>query len=283
MIPAGFDYARAGSVREALNALATGDTKLIAGGHSLIPLLRFRLAQPARLLDIGGLADLRGIDTAGRKTRIGAATTYRDLLDSAELGARYPLLVEATRRIGDLQVRNAGTIGGGLAHADPASDMPAVMLALDAQITLRSKAAKRVVPAREFFQGAFATAMRSDELLVDIVLPPLPKGAGTAYETIEQQASGYPIAGAAAVVTKSRKTVKTAVLALTGVSDRAFAADVAGLVGTHADAAALAGATANLTRGLDVNDDLHASSAYRAHLAGVVARRALALALSRAG
>jgi carbon-monoxide dehydrogenase medium subunit len=284
VIPTSFEYARAGSLREVLNALAAGNgVKLIAGGHSLIPLLRFRLAQPAKLLDIGGVAELRGIDASGRKTHVGAATTYRDLVDSAEIAQRFPIIIEAALGIGDLQVRNLGTIGGGLAHADPASDMPAVMLALGAEFTLRSKAGKRAVPAHEFFKGAFTTALRDDEILTDLVLPPLPKGAGTAYVSVEQQASGYALAGAAAVVTRSRKTVKSAVVALTGVSDRAFLADVSGLVGTHADDAALGAATAGLTAGLDVNSDLHASAAYRGHLAGVVARRAIALALSRAG
>src|SRR5207245_1935760 len=138
MIPAGFEYQRARTLREALNVLASGDgSKLIAGGHSLIPLLRFRLAQPAKLVDIGHLAELKGVAAKGRGARIGAATTYRDLLESELLRERYPLLVEATYTIGDLQVRNAGTIGGGLAHADPAADMPAVMLALDAEFVLR--------------------------------------------------------------------------------------------------------------------------------------------------
>lgn len=284
MIPVGFDYARARSLRDALKALARNDgTKLLAGGHSLIPLLRFRLAQPARLLDISGLEELRGIDARGRKTRIRAATTYRDLLDSAEIAQRFPILIEATLGIGDLQVRNAGTVGGGLAHADPASDMPAVMLALGAEFVLRSAAGIRSVAAADFFLGPFSTALRDDELLVEIVLSPLPKGAGTAYASFEQAASGYALAGAAAVVTRSRKTVKTATLALTGVADRAYLADVSALVGRHCDEAALAQATAGVAAGREVNDDIHAPTAYRTHLAGVVARRALATAYERAG
>jgi carbon-monoxide dehydrogenase medium subunit len=284
MIPVEFDYARAKSVREVLGALAKKDgTKLVAGGHSLIPMMRFRLAQPARLLDIGGLDDLKGIVAKGRKTRIGAATTYRAINESADIAQRAPLLIEAGLGIGDLQVRSLATIGGGLAHADPASDMPAVMLALGAEFVLRSKGGKRTVPASEFFQSAFTTAMRDDELLSEIILPPLPRKAGTAYVSMEQQASGYALAGAAAVVTLSRKTVKTAVVALTGVADHAYLADVSGVIGTHADAAALAAATAGITSGVTVNDDLHASAEYRKHLAGVVARRAIAVAVSRVG
>jgi len=284
MIPSGFDYARARSLRDALNTLAAGgDVKVVAGGHSLLPLMKFRLAQPGKLLDIRHLEELKGVEAKGRKVRIGAGTTYRELLESDVLRERYPMLVEATAGIGDLQVRNMGTIGGGLAHADPASDMPAVMLALGATFNLRAKGAKRAVEAKDFFRGPFTTAMKEDELLIDIVLPPPPARAGMAYVSIEQQASGYALAGAAAVVTRSRKTVKTAVVALTGVTDRAVLADVSGVVGTHADEAALEAATQNLTRGFDVNGDLHASADYRAHLARVVARRAIATAYGRIG
>jgi len=284
MIPVGFEYDRASTLREVLNALAKDDgLKLIAGGHSLLPMLKFRLAQPARLLDIGGIAELKSIDASGRKTKIGAGVTYRELIESAAIAQRFPLMIEAALGIGDVQVRNRGTVGGGLAHADPASDMPAVMLALGAEMVLRSKAGKRSVPALEFFQAPFTTALRHDELLVEIVIPPLPKGAGTAYLSIEQQASGYALAGAAAVVTRSRKTVKTAVVAMAGVSDSVFLADVSEVVGTHADQAALEAATASLTAGRDVNSDIHAPAAYRAQLARVVARRAIATAYGRAG
>lgn len=284
MIPAGFEYARARSLRDALGALAAGDgSKVVAGGHSLLPLMRFRLAQPAKLLDIGHLEELRGIEATGRRVRIGAGTTYRDILESDLLKERYPLLTEATATIGDLQVRNRGTIGGGLAHADPASDLPAVMLALGATFNLRSKAARRAVAAQDFFQGAFTTAMKDDELLIDVVLPAPPPRAGMAYVSVEQQASGYALAGAAALVTRSRKTVKTAVVGVTGVADHAFLADVSGVVGTHADPASLDAATARLTDGLDVNNDIHASAAYRAHLARVVVKRAIATAYGRIG
>ena len=284
MIPAGFEYARAKSLREATNALAAGDgTKVLAGGHSLIPLLRFRLAQPGKLLDIGDLAELKGVDAKGRGLRIGAGASYRDVLDSALAAERYPLLAEAVHGIGDLQVRNRGTLGGGLAHADPASDLPAVMLALDASFELRSKSGKRSVAAREFFKGPFTTAMREDELLVEIVLPAPPKKAGMAYVSFEQKASGYALAGAAAIVTRSRKTIATATVALTGVGDCAYLADVSGAVGSQGDNAALSAAVANVTAGVTVNGDIHASTEYRAHLARVAAKRAIALAYDRAG
>jgi carbon-monoxide dehydrogenase medium subunit len=283
MISGNFDYVRAKSLRDALNAVATGEGKLIAGGHSLIPLMRFRLAQPSKLIDIGFLEELKGIDVKGRGARIGAGATYRDVLDSELLAERYPLIVEATRTIGDVQVRNKGTVGGGLVHADPASDLPAVMVALEATFNLRSKAGKRSVAAPEFFKGAFTTVMKDDEILVDIVLPPPPKKAGMAYVSFEQKASGYSIAAAAAIVTKSRKTITGLTVAIAGVGERVYLADVSGAVGTHGDDAALDAAVAGVTRGITVNGDIHASAEYRGHLAKVAAKRAIALALSRAG
>jgi len=284
MIPLEFEYTRAKSLKDALNAVAAGDgTKLLAGGHSLIPVLRFRLAQPAKLVDIGDLAELKGIEAKARSVRIGAASTYRDVLESDIIAERYPLLVEAVTGIGDLQVRNKGTLGGGLAHADPASDLPAVMLALGATFELRSKSGKRSVAAGDFFQGPFTTAMRADEILVDILLPAAPKKAGMAYVAFEQKASGYALAGAAAVVTRTRKTIASVTVALTGVGEKAYVADVSGAVGTQADDPALSAAVANVTAGITVNNDIHASTEYRSHLARVAAKRAIALAYSRAG
>lgn len=283
MIPQTFDYVRARNVGDALKALAAKDgTKVIAGGHSLIPLLKFRLAQPARLVDIGHLDELRGVTEVRRGAKIGAATTYRELLDSKLLAERYPIIAEVTSGIGDLQVRNKGTIGGGLAHADPAADMPAVMLALDAQLVLRSKRGKRTVAAREFFQGAFSTAMAEDELLIEIALPPLPRGAGTAYVSFEQAASGYALAGAAAVVKRSRSTVAHCTLAMTGISDRAYLVRAAEqLVGTKGLPDELEKVAAQAAAGVEVNGDIHAPADYRRHLASVAARRALQKALVR--
>ena len=162
MIPTSFDYMRATSLRDALGILAQGDgTKVIAGGHSLLPVMKFRLAQPPRLLDIAGLAELRGGEEYRKGARIGATTTYRDLLESELLRERFPIIAECTENIGDRQVRNRGTIGGSLAHADPASDMPSLMLALDATFNVRSKRGRRAIKAREFFQIPFETAPRT--------------------------------------------------------------------------------------------------------------------------
>jgi carbon-monoxide dehydrogenase medium subunit len=284
VIPATFEYTRAGSLRDALAALAKGDgAKVLAGGHSLLPMMRFRLAQPGRLIDIGRLSELKGVAEHRRGARIGTLTTYREILESDLLRERFPIIGEAAEGIGDLQVRNRGTIGGGLAHADPASDMPSIMVALDASFTLRSKRGKRSVPAREFFQGAFSTALAEDELLIEIVLPPLPRGAGTAYVSFNQPASGYAIAAAAAVVARSRKTVSHAVVALSGLADvgrRVQAADQ--LVGTKGEPDAIARVAAAAPEGLEIQGDVHAPAPYRRHLVTVATRDALTLALERA-
>lgn len=284
MIPTSFDYVRADSLRAALNALAAGDgTKVIAGGHSLLPIMKFRLAQPPRLVDISRLDELKGITENRRGARIGAGTTYREVLDSALLRERFPLLVEATETVGDLQVRNRGTIGGGLAHADPASDMPAVMLALDATFNVRSKRGRRALKAREFFQGAFTTALAEDELLTEIILPAMPTGAGSVYLSHDHPASGYAIVAVAAVVARKRRIVSHAVVALTGIGETAYLANSAqALIGSPADPADLARAADQVTEGIEVNGDSHAPPEYRRHLATVVTRRALETALQRA-
>ena len=284
MIPASFEYTRAESLRDALTVLAKGDgVKVLAGGHSLIPMMRFRLAQPTRLIDIGRLAELKGIAEHRRGARIGALTTYREVLESELLRERFPLIAEATEDIGDLQVRNRGTIGGGLAHADPASDMPAIMVALDASFYLRSKRGKRTVAAREFFQGPFSTALAEDELFVEMILPPLPRGAGTAYMSFNQAASGYALVAAAAVVGRSRKTVNHAVVVLSGLADvarRIASADQ--LVGTKGELDAIARIAAAAPEGLEIQGDVHAPAPYRRHLVTVATRDALTRALERA-
>jgi aerobic carbon-monoxide dehydrogenase medium subunit len=285
MIPTSFEYVRAESLKDALKALDDGPgTKVIAGGHSLLPIMKFRLAQPTRLVDISRLEDLKGIAEKGRGARIGAGTTYRELLESEILRERFPLIIEATETIGDLQVRNRGTIGGSLAHADPASDMPAVMLVLDATFNLRSKSGKRSLKAREFFRGPFTTALAEDELLIDIALPPMPAGSGSAYLSHSHPASGYAIVAVATVLTLKRKTVSQAVAALTGVGEAAFLAkSVEGLVGSKGEPEAISQAAIAVTVGIEVSGDTYAPAEYRRHLATVMTRRALATALERAG
>ena len=284
MIPAGFDYVRAVSLRDALNALAAGDgSKILAGGHSLLPMMRFRLAQPPRLVDVSDLPELRGITEHRRGARIGAGATYREVLDSELLRERFPLLLECTENIGDLQVRNRGTVGGSLAHADPASDLPAVMLVLDATFNLRSKRGKRSVRAREFFLGPFQTALTEDEMLIDVVLPPTPRGAGSAWASQDQAASGYSLAGAAAVVARSRKTVSHAAVALTGVGDVArLIAATDQLVGTKGEPDVVARVATAAVDGSEITGDIHAPAEYRRHLATVMVRRAITRAMERA-
>ena len=282
MIPTSFEYVRAKNVKDALKAMGK-NTKVIAGGHSLLPLLKFRLAQPDTLVDIGQLRELKGIKQAGGGMKIGAATTYRELLESKDVKALYPLIAEVTEHIGDLQVRNAGTIGGGLAHADPAADMPPVMLVLDATFALQSKGGKRSVPARRFFKGPFTTALKPNELLVEIQLPAPPKGAGTAYASFEQAASGYALAGAAVLIAVAKGMITRADLAFTGLADAPFLAPAAAkLVGTEGGSDLIAQVTSLAVAGVEANDDIHANADYRKHIAAVAARRALTEALARA-
>jgi carbon-monoxide dehydrogenase medium subunit len=285
MIPAAFEYTKANTLAEALEAIGGGaqQTKLICGGQTLVPILRFRLAQPQRLVDIGRVPELRGVTVTDDAIRIGAATTYRELLASEPLRDAVPLLAEVTENIGDVQVRNLGTIGGALAHADPAADMPAAMLALDARFQLQSARGARSVAARDFFRGPFETAMKPDEILVAIELKPLTDFTGSAYVTFEQAASGYALVGAAAVVTVSpARGVTTASLAFTGLSDAPFLADVSSLLGSAGDAQSVARAAGEAVRGVQANADIHADAAYRLQLAHVGARRALSAAITRA-
>jgi carbon-monoxide dehydrogenase medium subunit len=284
MIPAAFEYRRAKTLSDALKAIGTKDTKVICGGQSLIPMLRFRLTQPKRLVDIAGLKQLKGIAKAKGAIRIGAATTYRELLDSAMLRRQFPVIAEATEHIGDRQVRNVGTIGGALAHADPSADMPSVMLALDAVFVLQSAKKRRTVMARDYFKGPFETAMKASELLIEIHLPTMTGNTGMAYASFDQAASGYPLVGVASVITRARGTVRHARLAFTGLAECAFLADAAEqLVGTTGDAKAIERVADAAVVGVEAGDDIHASATYRLHLARVAARRSLSLAVERAG
>ncbi len=288
MIPAAFEYDRPSTVAEAVDILARnpGTAKVLAGGQSLLGLMRLRLARPERLVDIGGLAELRGIRALpDGGLAIGALVTYRDVLDSALATSRVPLLAMAIADIGDVQVRNRGTVAGGIAHADPASDMPAVVLALEATIVARSGGGERVVQATSFFEGAFVTDLAEDELLTEIRIPAQPAGVGMAYRHLEQLASGYSIAGVAAVVGRTGGSVTTARIGVTGVADAAYRASAveAALIGSSGDEAAIAAAAAHAAEGVAVGSDIHADAIYRAEMARVHVRRAIEAALSAAG
>jgi aerobic carbon-monoxide dehydrogenase medium subunit len=258
VIPAELDYVRSESLDDALSALAEPDAKALAGGQSLVSVLKLRLVRPRLLVDIGSL-DLRGVAKRDGELRMGALTTWSELAQASELH-RPALagLVDCARGVGDLQVRNRGTVGGSLAHADPASDLPAVMLAHDALFHLRSAQGEREVPATEFFLGPFLTALQPDELLTEIVVPLPPQGAGSAYESFEHPASGFALVGAAAVVLPEGQSS----VAVTGISARPFRLET-----PDEPEAALAA--------VDVFGDHFAPEGYRRHLAAVVVERAL--------
>jgi carbon-monoxide dehydrogenase medium subunit len=285
MIPNTFDYQRAGSLDEALGLVGTPGTKVIAGGMSLLPLMKLRLANPERLVDIGRLAELRGVrQLPDGRMAIGALTTYSELADSP--ARHYGLIGDALPDIGDVQVRNRGTVGGSVAHCDPASDLPAVLLALDAEIVARSKRGEKVYAADGFFTGAFTTALAEDELITEIRLPGPRDDAGSAFVSLAQRASGYSIVGVAVVVIKEGGSAITqAGIALTGVGDAPYRARAveAALVGNEGTPESIAAAAAHATDGVTVNGDIHADTEYRTAMAVTYTRRAIVAALGRLG
>jgi len=280
MIPVAFDYARPRSLDEALGLLATHgeDAKVLAGGHSLIPAMKLRLAQPKVLIDIGGIGDLRLINQQDGKIAIGALTTHYEIESSDLLKQSCPLLPEVAGKIGDMQVRNKGTIGGSCVHADPAGDWPAAMLALDAEFEVVGRNGNRTIAAKDFFVGMLTSAIGADEILKVIRVPATAKSA--AYVKFAQKASGFAIAGVAAIVDKQRKEVAVGV---TGVAPAAYrAASVeASLRGSDLSSATIASAAEKAADGVDPLSDIHASAEFRAHLARVQAKHALELAASR--
>ncbi|HUS17844.1 MAG TPA: xanthine dehydrogenase family protein subunit M [Chloroflexia bacterium] len=291
MIPKEFEYAAPDTLDEALALLAQhgDDAKILAGGHSLIPLMKLRLAEPAVLIDLGRIADLRGIGFSRTSAAgIGAMTTYADLVRAgATEGGNLALIAECAAQVGDAQVRTRGTIGGSLAHADPAADLPAVALALDARLDVAGPGgATRTVPAAEFFTGMLTTAMEPGEILTRIWLPAATEGSGTAYVKLRNKASHYALVGVAAVVTLGGDgTIAQAALGVTGATATPFraAAAEAALAGGNPGNGAIDHA-ASLVSGQEGNwmDDLHGSADYRRHMAEVIARRAIRLAVQRA-
>jgi carbon-monoxide dehydrogenase medium subunit len=282
VIPAAFDYVRPTTVDEALRALAGGGggTKVLAGGQSLLPLLKMRLASAETLVDIGRLTELKAFgETADGGYEIGALATYADILGATKLG----WTAEAIEQIGDVQVRNRGTVAGSMAHCDPASDAPAISLALDYSVVLRSQRGERVVPLDGFFEGPFQTRMEPDELIVKLRRGPLPAGAQGAYRKLAQPASGYSIVGVAAVVALSGGTISHARVALTGVGESPYRAKAveAALLGSDGSPGAVAAAADHATDGQTVNSDIHADREYRSSMAVVYTRRAIEGALGR--
>lgn len=285
MIPAAFEYVRPATLDEALSILAEGDgsSRPIAGGQSLLPLMKLRLARPTRLVDIGGFAELHGVRSLpDGRLAIGALTTWSDLLGDRRVMA-FGVLRDAIPQIGDVAIRNRGTIGGSLAHADPAADIAAPMLALDAELGVRSLGGERTVPAGGLFLGPFATALEPGELVTEVRLPAGSPTFGSAYVAVVHPASGYPIAGAAAVVGRSSGGSgpwETCNLALTGVGERPYRAPA--LEEAVRSGTALEAAIRGVTAGQRVLSDPYADREYRAAMAEVVAERALRTAMERA-
>lgn len=287
MIPESFEYHVPKTLAEASRLVAQfgGDGKVLAGGHSLVPLMKLRLAAPKHLIDIGRIGELRYIREDDGNVQIGALTTHFQIESSDLLKSKCPLLPESAREIGDVQVRNKGTLGGSLAHADPAADWPASILALDAEIKAASERGERWIPAKEFFVDLLTTALKPDEILTAVRLPVLPARAGDAYVKLAQPASGFAIVGVAArVVLNEKGAVEQVGVGVTGVGPKAYRAaaveDV--LRGKTPSAKRLEEAAAHAAEGVEVNSDLYASAEYRAHLARVYTRRALEKALERA-
>ena len=282
MIPSSFDYHRATSLDDALAKIAAGNAKLLAGGHSLVPLMKLRLSEPGTLVDIARIPELSGIREQDGKIEIGAATVHHLVATSTLLQERCPGITDAAATIGDPQVRNRGTLGGSLAHADPSADMPAVMVALDAEIHLRSAKGARSVKAAEFFQDLFTVNMQPDELLTAVSFAPV---KASAYVKLYQKASHYAIVGVAAAVDASGGTIKTARIGLTGASTHAVRLSKVeqALAGQPATKDAIEKAVQGAGSDVDpINSDIHASEEYRRAMIAVFVRRALLKAVERA-
>ncbi len=282
MIPTAFNYRKAGSVDEALSLLKEhgADAKLLAGGHSLLPAMKLRLNMPGTLIDIGRIPELRYIREAGDAIAVGAAATHHDIARSKALQQKLPIMCEAAELIGDVQVRNKGTLGGSLAHADPAADWPAVMLALEATIVVKGPQGERRIAAADFFNGFYMTALAEDEIITEIRLPLPPANTGMSYQKFMQPASRFAIVGCAAVVTKKGNTCERVRVAFTGVSEAPFRDEKveAALSGQPADADHIAKAAGQAAADVSIMSDHFASEEYRQHLTRVYAKRALTAA-----
>ena len=282
MIPQSFDYTAPATLDQALGLIAQG-AKPLAGGMSLIPMMKLRLAAPEHLVDIGRLPELNYIREEGGALHIGTASTHYDVETSPLVRGKCPLLAETAAHIGDVQVRNMGTMGGSIAHADPSADYPAALQALEAKIVLRGAKAQRTVSAADFFVDTFATALEPGEIVSGVIVPIEDAGTGTSYQKMLQPASGFAIVGIAARVRRSGGKIAMARVGVTGLANKSFRATSAekALEGTAGSAADIQNAAALVPQGVDANSDLHASADYRKHLATVYASRAIFAALSR--
>ena len=286
MFPTEFTYAAPATLAEAVQLMQGADVKPLAGGQSLLPLMKLRLASPGQLVDLRRIGELRGIREDGDAIIIGAMTTYLTALKSSVLARRAPLVVEAARVVGDMQVRARGTIGGSLAHADPGGDMPAVMLALNADVAVAGPSGTRVIPITSLFTGMLETAIQPNELLTAIRFKAIDTpDTGSAYAKHHHPASGYAVVGVAAIVRLGADgTCQEARVAVTGAGENAKRATGVeqALVGKPLDDATISQAAASAANGLDLLSDSYASADFRAHLAQVYTQRALATAAQRA-
>jgi aerobic carbon-monoxide dehydrogenase medium subunit len=286
MYPAPFEYHRATSVQDAIMLLEQygEDGKLLAGGHSLLPVMKLRFASPSHLIDIARIPGLSGIAERDGMICIGAATVHADVAASPLIRSRLALLVKAASLIGDVQVRNRGTIGGSLAHADPGADYPAVLLATGAQIVAAGKKGERVIASENFFLDTLATALETGEIITEVRIPLIGQASGGAYEQLSDPASGYAVVGVAAVVSMASGKVTAARLGMTGLAQKAvrLAAAERAIVGQPASETSTRAAAANAADGLSFYDDQRGSAAYKAHLAQVYTQRALDRAIALA-
>ena len=282
MIPQEFDYSAPKTLDEALGLLAEG-AKPLAGGMSLIPMMKLRLAAPEHLVDLGRVKELNYIREQSDGLHIGATVTHYDVESSAIVRGKCPLLAETAGHIGDVQVRNVGTMGGSTAHADPSADYPAALQALEAQIVLKGAKSERTVSADDFFVDTFTTLLEPGEIVREVVVPVDGAGTGVSYHKAAQPASGFAMVGIAVRVRKSGGKISFARIGVTGVSNRAYRATASekALEGTAGSADDVRAAAALVAQGVDANSDLHASAEYRRHLASVYAARAITAALAR--
>ncbi len=281
MIPVSFEYESPRSLQEAIALLASReDAKILAGGHSLLPAMKLRLSAPGLLVDLSRISGLSYIREAGEQIRIGAMTTHAEVASSGLLRTRSPLLAKTAAHIGDVQVRNCGTVGGSLAHADPAADYPAAILALDAELVAMSAKGERVITAGEFFTGLFSTALRSDEILTEVRVP-ITEGMGSAYKKFAHPASGFAVVGVAALVRMADGRIEKVGVGITGVAPSAYRAQSVekGLRGKALSD--IPAAAARASDGVDALGDYFASAEYRKHMAVVYTRRALQEAVGK--
>ena len=283
MYPAAFDYHRPSSVEEAIQLLSDNpEAKIIAGGHSLLPAMKLRLAAPGALVDLGGIAGMTGVSVNGGAS-IGAMTTYDEAINSADLAESFSALHQAASEVGDIQIRNRGTIGGSAAHADPAADATAALVAHNAEFVVRGSNGERTISSEDFFVDLFTTALAPDEVLVTINLPEPAANTASAYAKFKHPASGYPVCGVAAVVTKDGSgNVSDARVVATGstLTPTRLTGVEQAITGTSGDADAVEAASQHAADGIsEWAGDHYASSEYREHLTKVFAKRALNKAL----